>query len=902
MSPRFFDSWNLKRRDDWARQDENFPPSIFNSVTDPLALYDRNFQVLRINQAFMTMHQLSAEPVIGRKCYEVFHGRSAICEKCHVQEVFATGEPRSREMLLSLPYGEQRFFEVHAYPIKDSRGTTIQVIEHGRDITWRKNLKRQLKASEEKYRTIVEMAREGIFTVDAEARFTFANESMARMLGYRPEEIIGRSAFDFMEEEAKNIAKAQFEQRRQGVADTYELNLKRKDGAGLVNLVSAAPLMVNGAFLGSIGVFTDITQLKQVEAELRTAKEFEEKIINSITDNLIIIDPRTHRIVQANDSFLARVGLESQAVVARPCYEVMLGRTRPCAEDGISCPVQETARLKREASSHKAYPDIQGQERIFQINTFPFFNAQGEVELVVRLERDATDKRRMEEALAFRTRELEKTQLQLEKLFEISREGSAKNSIPELIHFLHGVTLEIFPESDPMFFLLDAGKQQFLPLAECPPYVTEPTQRLLGRLEQPGLVADFVQYLGKNKDPQIITFAEPNSQVPFMKLISQTYPSWFGLPILAQQHGVGYFLLGSHTFREYSREDLHFIHALFAQVGGYLGHLVQDELEINHRTQELSRPTSYGEIIGQSKEMQEVYDLIDLVSGTDATVLITGDNGTGKELVAQSIHRQSKRNRGPFVVANCSAYSPTLLESELFGHEKGAFTGAIRRKKGRFELAQRGTLFLDEIGDIPPATQVLLLRFLQDHCFERVGGEVTIEADVRVLVATNKDLYREIRAGRFRDDLYYRLNVISIHLPSLKQRKEDIPLLCQHFLNKYNLKEGKKITRFSSNALQSLLDFDWPGNVRQLENAISHAVILAKGEVIRRKHLPRFLKEGSEGTISSSLTENERRLVFRILQEVSWNKHEAARRLRISRSTLYGKIRRFGLKEGITLD
>jgi DNA-binding NtrC family response regulator len=290
------------------------------------------------------------------------------------------------------------------------------------------------------------------------------------------------------------------------------------------------------------------------------------------------------------------------------------------------------------------------------------------------------------------------------------------------------------------------------------------------------------------------------------------------------------------------------------------------------------------------------------VASTDATAMITGDNGTGKELVARSIHQQSKRSRGPFVVAKCSAYSPTLLESELFGHEKGAFTGAIRRKKGRFELAQGGTLFLDEIGDIPPATQVLLLRFLQDHCFERVGGEVTLEADVRVLAATNKDLFREVRAGRFRDDLYYRLNVITLHLPQLRERREDIPLLCHHFLQKFNLKEGKKITKFSSNAMQALMDYDWPGNVRQLENAVSHAVILCKGEIIRQKHLPRFLRDVTEEVVTASLAENERRLVLRALLEAGWNKHEAARRLGISRSTLYGKIRRFGLEKGMDID
>jgi DNA-binding NtrC family response regulator len=250
------------------------------------------------------------------------------------------------------------------------------------------------------------------------------------------------------------------------------------------------------------------------------------------------------------------------------------------------------------------------------------------------------------------------------------------------------------------------------------------------------------------------------------------------------------------------------------------------------------------------------------------------------------------------VVANCSAYSPALLESELFGHEKGAFTGAIKRKIGRIERAQSGILFLDEIGDIAPATQVLLLRFLQDHCFERVGGEETLEVDVRVLAATNRDLGKEVEAGRFRDDLYYRLNVITLQLPPLRDRKEDIPLLCNHFLEKYNLKENKDIKSFSPDAMQVLMDYEWPGNVRQLENTVSHAVILTQSKFIERRHLPKFLKQSVPEPSSTSLAENERRLILNVLQETNWNIFKAARRLKISRSTLYSKIRRHRIEEG----
>jgi PAS domain S-box-containing protein len=644
--------------------------------------------------------------------------------------------------------------------------------------------------------------------------------------------------------------------------------------------------MVNGTFLGSIGIATDISHIKEVERELRSANQFRENIINGITDNLVVIDPRTYQIMQANDSFLDRVGLDAATVLGKTCYEIMLHRESPCALDGTDCPVEETARIKQAALRDKTYPDAQGEERVFQVATYPLLDSQGEVDLVVRLERDVTEKRKMEEALAFRSRELQKTQHQLETLFEISRQMNAKDSLSELIVPLKAITGEIFPETNPFFLILDANRTHFLHLDTGLDYI----------IEQPGLVADFIRYLGTIQDHCIFTAKAGISHPAFLKIIAEIFPHWFGLPILVESQCIGFFLMGSPSLMEYSNMDLHFLQALLDQTAGHIRSLVLHEAEINQLRRQATK-ISHGELIGQSKKMHEVYDLIDLVAGSDATVLITGENGTGKELVAQAIHRQSHRRQGPFVVANCSAYSPTLLESELFGHEKGAFTGAIRQKKGRIERAHGGTLFLDEIGDISPATQVLLLRFLQDHYFERVGGEKAIEANVRVLAATNQDLQKAVDTGKFRDDLYYRLNVIAIHLPPLRERKDDIPLLCRHFLNKCNVKEKKRIQKFSANAMQTLLDYDWPGNVRQLENAINHAVIITQDETIGSRNLPRFLREAGDGAYSTSLVDNERRLILKVLQESNWNKHDAARRLQVTRSTLYSKIRRYSLEK-----
>jgi DNA-binding NtrC family response regulator len=316
-------------------------------------------------------------------------------------------------------------------------------------------------------------------------------------------------------------------------------------------------------------------------------------------------------------------------------------------------------------------------------------------------------------------------------------------------------------------------------------------------------------------------------------------------------------------------------------------------------TQALERRYSFGNILGKNTRMQEVFELISDIANTDSTVLIQGESGTGKELIARAIHFNSHRKNKPFVVANCSAYSQNLLESELFGHEKGSFTGAIRRKIGRFELADEGTIFLDEIGEVSPPTQILLLRVLQDHRFERVGGEETLDVDVRVIAATNKNLTEEMKKGTFREDLYYRLNVIPIFVPPLRERKDDIPLLASYFLQKFSQERKKEVTSFSPEVMEVLLAHSWPGNVRELENVIDHAIIISKQDKVVTRDLPQSLFQKPLPTQElTTLEDYERNLILRTLQETNWNKHKASKKLNINRSTLYGKIKRYGLEKG----
>jgi len=303
-------------------------------------------------------------------------------------------------------------------------------------------------------------------------------------------------------------------------------------------------------------------------------------------------------------------------------------------------------------------------------------------------------------------------------------------------------------------------------------------------------------------------------------------------------------------------------------------------------------------IVGKSPPMQELLEMISYVATTEATVLITGESGTGKELVAAALHENSDRHDGPFVKVNCAALADTLLESELFGHEKGAFTGADRRREGKFVQADRGTLFLDEIGETTQAMQVKLLRVLQEHELQRVGGEDTIKVDVRILAATNRDLASEVKAGNFREDLYYRLNVVTLAVPPLRERRGDIPLLIDYFVQKFAEKNRRTVESVTPRCMELLVSYGWPGNVRELENAIERGVILMRGDQLSEKSLPLPIqKQEREGEIvaPSSLQEAERLLILQTLEESGGNKSEAARRLGITRKTLQNKLQRYDL-------
>ncbi|MFH1130629.1 MAG: sigma-54 dependent transcriptional regulator [Pseudomonadota bacterium] len=345
--------------------------------------------------------------------------------------------------------------------------------------------------------------------------------------------------------------------------------------------------------------------------------------------------------------------------------------------------------------------------------------------------------------------------------------------------------------------------------------------------------------------------------------------------------------------------------------------VIEKALRTNELCQSLVRmvgaPEGKGRfgLVGNSSPMHEVFNVIDKVASTPSTVLVTGESGTGKELIALALHENSPRKNNPLIKVNCAAIPDTLIESELFGHEKGAFTGAISSKPGRFELADKGTLFLDEVGEVPIEMQVKLLRALQENEFERVGGVKTIRVDVRLIAATNRDLQADIKTGRFREDLYYRLNVVPIHAPALRDRKEDIPDLVSHILQKFHMRLGKNIAGLAQEATNALVSYDWPGNIRELENLLERSILFCEGPVIQYQDLPEQVRKpnifppitstvsqgGLKELVRAETERVERDLILAALEQTGGNVTHAARNLKISRKSLQNKMKELGLRE-----
>ena len=479
--------------------------------------------------------------------------------------------------------------------------------------------------------------------------------------------------------------------------------------------------------------------------------------------------------------------------------------------------------------------------------------------------------------------ELDRAQGQTRRSFEIIQKIGTQSTLQDVCSYLVEKLQRIVTCSNLMLLIISRSQESVFAF-------TGNRIRVLPRAS----FDDAWKLLEKVED---ISFIDKNNLK--VSIISEAFPAAHRLaafPVNFENQLLGTLLVGCPKVCRCNTKDLEVMNLILQESAGAIKRAARQKEDLERIKSQLEAQSEFNGIVGKDTQMQTIYKLIQDIAPTDATVMIQGESGTGKELVARAIHDQSLRKTAPFIVINCSAYPTTLLESEIFGHERGAFTGALRQKSGRFEQADGGTVFLDEIGEIQLSAQIKLLRVIQTQKFERLGGEKTLGVNVRIIAATNKDLLEEVKRGNFREDLFYRLNVIPIQMPPLRNRRNDIPLLARHFLHRFAVEQGKEVQDFSSEAMRMLLDYSWPGNVRELENSIEHALVLAKGERIEATDMPSVLrtaKPSSKKIARRTILDNEKKLLQETLEECGWNKKLTAQNLGISRSTLYSKLKKY---------
>jgi PAS domain S-box-containing protein len=633
----------------------------------------------------------------------------------------------------------------------------------------------------------------------------------------------------------------------------------------------------------------EIRERKNAEEALRESEaKYSSLLENSLTG--IYID-QDGRIVFANRRFAEIYGYSKDALIGIESWRLVHPDDRALTDK------MRAKRLKGEQvpSEYEARGLTKDGRTIWIVRRNKRIEYEGRPAVLGNIV-DMTEGKRAEQALREREVELRRRHHELAAVHSILVRVTEQYDLNGMGLVLQDTMEEFYSGIHTLLFLLGPDREGFyLPRGGHSQGKTTCYDRARESIKDPAVEQELLDFLKVGK--VLPTHSGPGAHAPAtMQRLAKGYRTWMAVPIEVEEVCYGLFLVGSPKREIPVEEDLIFMESLIRQISGVIKNQVSKELREEAFRRQLTGPDKFMGIVGQSQPMQKIYRLIEAVSDSESTILITGESGTGKELLARAIHQAGRYKGTPFLAAHCSSFVPTLVHSELFGHEKGAFTGASKRKLGRLERAQGGILFLDEVADLPLETQVLLLRFLQDKSFERVGGEHRVEANVRIIAATNREIEKEVEAGRLREDFYYRLNVVRIHVPPLRERFMDVPLLANHFLRTYCLTEGRDLTGFDTEAMQLIMHYPWPGNVRELQNTIARCVVLSPGPSLQAEDLPQIIQTPHTTATDYSLVKNERNLIWQVLEKCNWNKHETARILGISRTTLYSKIKRHKIR------
>jgi PAS domain S-box-containing protein len=755
-------------------------------------------------------------------------------------------------------------------------------------IAERKHTEKALQANERFLQTVFDAIRDGITVLDCEFNIIEVNPWMEKT--YAPQmPLVGKKCYQVYQKRQSPCPDcpavptlATGEAHSQVVPYPLEDNLTR-----WIDL-SAFPLKnPSGAVVGIVGYVKDITQRKQAEEELRESEAQKRAILDASIDIVRYVD-RDMRVIWANRRGTDEFGVAPEDVKGQTCYHLFVGRDTPCE----GCPTEmalSTGKIEH-AVMHK--PNVAGRrgESYWDCYSVPVEDESGQITRLIQVARDVTDQKQVE-------KELKRKHDELLAINGVLLRMTKEYNLNGMCRVLQDMMKDFYPGFQVWIFLLTPERDRFyFPRPNTEEIRKNCYDRAKREIRTLELEEALLQLLTRERMVATCSRRKNGDSPATIKELAARFRTWMALPIELEGECYGLFMLGSPSVDMEVEGDLIFVEAMIRQCAGVIRYQVSKEVREEAFRKQLTGPDKFMGIVGRSRPMQKIYQLIQSVADSGSTVLITGESGTGKELVARAIHQAGRYKDTPFVVALCSSFVPTLAHSEIFGHEKGAFTGAVSRRRGRLERARGGILFLDEVADLSQETQVLLLRFLQDKSFERVGGERSVQVNVRVISATNKDIEKEMKAGRLREDFFYRLNVIRIELPPLRERVTDIPLLANHFLRTYCLIESKEITGFEIEAMKLMMDYDWPGNVRELQNTVARSVVLASGSHIGVEVLSDRIGSQTGTEKDYSLSKNERGLIVRVMRECNWNKHEAARLLDISRGTLYSKLKRYNIR------
>ncbi len=707
----------------------------------------------------------------------------------------------------------------------------------------------ELRRSEERYRVLYNNTPVMMHSIDHDGVLISINDHWLRVMGYEREEVIGRPAVEFLAEESRHYVRelAIPRLREHGAVRDLEFQMVKKSGEVIDVVLSAtAEIDERGRVIHSSAFLIDVTDRKRTENELRKSEARFRQLVEHAEDAVLLVAP-DGRFVDVNERACQSLGYTRDELIGMRVPEV-----------DISVTEEQAARMLEEIVPETPYT-LEGLHRRKDGSTFPVEVRVGVFEadqgrLRVAIARDQTERKKAEEALRA-------SEERFARIFKSAMDAIVIVDAERHIHLFNSAAERIFrcSASDAAGKALD----RFLS-----PHFRRVLEDCL-RAFREGSVEH--RYLWA---PDGITALRADGEE------------------FSVEASISRFEVEGQELCTLILRDVEDRKRAEAELGRLKRGMVylQEELDTVH---------GVGELVGSSVSMKRVFEAIDKVAPTGSTVLIAGETGTGKELVARAIHSSSNRRQSVFVKVDCGTLPAGLIESELFGHEKGAFTGAHARKNGRFELADGGTIFLDEVGELPLDLQVKLLRVLQDGTFERVGGTRTLSADVRVIAASNRDLEAAVRDGRFRSDLYYRLNVFPIRVPALRERREDVPVLMRHFVMKYAARLGKRIDKIPQRGLEQLGSYDWPGNVRELENVIERAVILSSGsELELEEWLPRR-PGGSAPAQVPSLAELEREHITRVLRTTGWRvrgERGAARILGLKPTTLEARMKKLGIE------